>query len=67
MKILNSLRSSLATLFHRPQMDAEMEEELRSHIKKRADDLESSGIPKPEAIRRARARSVRPRARWGRW
>ncbi|HEV2986938.1 MAG TPA: ABC transporter permease [Candidatus Angelobacter sp.] len=54
MKILNSLRSSLATLFHRPQMDAEMEEELRSHIKKRADDLENSGIPRPEAIRRAR-------------
>lgn len=31
-----------------------MEEELRFHIEKRANDLESSGVPRAEAIRRAR-------------
>lgn len=53
MKILDSFRSSLASLFHRAQMDSEMDEELRSHIEKRADDLERSGISRAEAIRRA--------------
>ena len=35
-------------------MNAEMEEELRSHIQHRADDLEASGLPRAEAERRAR-------------
>lgn len=54
MKLLDSLRFRMATLFHRSQMNAEMEEELRSHIQHRADDLERSGLPRAEAERRAR-------------
>ena len=54
MKLIDSLRFRIATLFHRSQLNAEMEEELRSHIQHRADDLERSGIPRAEAERRAR-------------
>jgi predicted permease len=54
MKLLDSLRFRIATLFQRSQMNAEMEEELRSHIQHRADDLERSGLARPEAERRAR-------------
>ena len=44
MRPSDSLRSFVSTLFQRSQIDAEMEEELRSHIQHRADDLERSGI-----------------------
>jgi predicted permease len=54
MKLLDSLRFRIAALFQRPQMSAEMEEELRSHIQLRADDLERSGLTRAEAERRAR-------------
>jgi predicted permease len=54
MKFLDALRFRLATLFRRSQMNAEMEEELRSHIQHRADDLERSGVAHAEAERRAR-------------
>jgi predicted permease len=54
MKLLDSLRFRIATLFHRSQMNAEMDEELRSHIQHRADDLGRSGLPRAEAERRAR-------------
>src|SRR5713226_7820087 len=54
MKLLHSLRFRIATLFQRSQIYAEMEEELRSHIQHRADDLERSGLPRVEAERRAR-------------
>ncbi len=54
MKLLDLLRLRIATLFHRSQMNAEIEEELRSHIQHRADDLERSGLPRAEAERRAR-------------
>jgi predicted permease len=54
MKILDSLRFRIATLFQRSQMNAEMEEELRSHIQHLADDLERSGLTRNEAERRAR-------------
>ncbi len=40
--------------FRRSQLDADMEEELRSHIQHRADDLERSGLRRAEAERRAR-------------
>ena len=43
-----------ARILRRSQIDKEMEEELRSHIQLRADDLERSGLPRPEAERRAR-------------
>ena len=55
MKLLDSLRFRIATLlpaFRRS--NAEMEEELRSHIQHRADDLERSGLDRAEAERRAR-------------
>jgi predicted permease len=54
MKLLDSLRFRIATLFQRSQLNAEMDEELRSHIQHRADDLERSGLPRAEAERRAR-------------
>ena len=54
MKLLDSLRFRIATLFNRSQLNAEMEEELRSHIQHRADDLEHSGMDRSEAERRAR-------------
>ena len=54
MKLLDSLRFRIATLFRRSEMKAELEEELRSHIQHRADDLERTGLPRAEAERRAR-------------
>ena len=35
-------------------MNADIEDELRSHIQLRAEDLERLGLPRPEAERRAR-------------
>jgi predicted permease len=54
MKFLDPLRFQIANLFRRSRMNAEMEEELRSHIQHRADDLERSGLARSEADRRAR-------------
>jgi len=54
MNLFASLRFRIATLFQRSQMNAEIEEELRSHIQHRADDLETSGMARTEAERRAR-------------
>ena len=54
MGLLDSLRFRIATLFHPSQMNAEIEDELRSHIQHRADDLQRSGLPRAEAERRAR-------------
>jgi predicted permease len=54
MKPLDSLRFRMATLFRRSRINAEIEEELRSHIQHRADDLERSGLDRAQAERRAR-------------
>jgi predicted permease len=54
MRLLDSLRFRMAALFGRDQMRAEMEEEIRSHIQHRADDLVRSGMSRAEAERRAR-------------
>jgi len=54
MKLFDSLRFRFATLFERSQMNSEMDEELRSHIQHRADDLQRSGLDRAEAERRAR-------------
>ena len=54
MRFFASLRSRFSALFHRSQINREMENELRSHIQHRADDLERSGLPRSEAERRAR-------------
>jgi predicted permease len=46
---------SLASRFlHRAETEDDLEEELRSHIQLRADDLERSGLGRAEAERRAR-------------
>jgi predicted permease len=54
MRLLDSLRSLTSTLFHSSQADREMDDELRSHIQHRADDLERTGLSRAEAERRAR-------------
>ncbi|MGB0036790.1 MAG: ABC transporter permease [Candidatus Acidiferrales bacterium] len=54
MRILASLRSLAASVFRRSRIDSELDEELRSHIQDRADDLERSGLHRAEAERRAR-------------
>jgi predicted permease len=54
MKLLAYFRSLAEKFFHRSRIDSEMEEELRSHIQHRADDLERSGVSRAEAVRRAR-------------
>ncbi len=47
-------RSLAAKLFHGSMIAEDVEEELRSHIQHRADDLERSGFDRAEADRRAR-------------
>lgn len=54
MKLLAYFRSLAARFFHRSQTENDMEEELRSHIQRRADDLERSGLDRIGAERRAR-------------
>lgn len=54
MKLLALLRSIAAVIFRRSGVETEMEEELRSHIHNRAEDLEHSGLTRGEAARRAR-------------
>jgi predicted permease len=54
MRLLTTFRSFAPILFHRNRLDTEMDEELRSHIQLRADDLERSGASRAEAERRAR-------------
>ena len=53
MKLLASLRLSLSALLQRSKVNAEIEDELRSHIQHRADDLERSGLSRAQAERRA--------------
>ena len=48
------LRSLNARFFYHSQVAEEMEEELRSHIQNRVDDLQRSGLDHAEADRRAR-------------
>jgi predicted permease len=48
------MRTRITAIFYRARMNAEMEEELRSHIAHRADDLERSGMDRAMAERRAR-------------
>ncbi|HTS47393.1 MAG TPA: ABC transporter permease [Bryobacteraceae bacterium] len=54
MKLLAYLRSLSAQFFQRSQTEADLEEELNTHIQARADDLERSGLSRAEAERRAR-------------
>ena len=54
MNILTSIRSLYTRVFHRSEVDGDIDEELQSHIEHRADDLERSGLSRAEAERRAR-------------
>src|SRR5215470_6730860 len=54
MKFMAYLGSLAAKLFHRVRIEEDVEEELRSHILHRTDDLERSGLDRAEAERRAR-------------
>jgi predicted permease len=54
MRFLAYFRSLTSRFLHRSQVEDDMEEELRSHIQHRADDLERSGLDRAEAERRAR-------------
>ncbi|RPJ87243.1 MAG: FtsX-like permease family protein [Acidobacteria bacterium] len=54
MRPLAYFRSLAARFLHRSQIEDDMEEELRSHVQHRADDLERSGLERAEAERRAR-------------
>jgi predicted permease len=54
MKPLAFLRTVAAALLRRSRVESEMDEELRAHIRNRADDLERSGLPRAQAERRAR-------------
>lgn len=54
MKAPASLRAVLWAVTHRSQLNREMDEELRSHIQLRTDDLVRSGMEPAEAERQAR-------------
>ena len=54
MNVVAYLRCLGAKWFRRSKVADEMEEELRSHVEHRADDLERSGLSQAEAERQAR-------------
>jgi predicted permease len=54
MRSLGYVRSLAAKFFHPAEVAGDMEEELRSHVQHRADDLQRSGLERTEAERRAR-------------
>jgi hypothetical protein len=54
MNILAYLRCLGAKLFRSSELAEDMEEELRSHLEHRADDLFRSGMSRPDADRTAR-------------
>jgi hypothetical protein len=53
MKTVAWLRSVASTLFRRPRVEREMDEEIRAHIERRAEELERSGVAREQAKRRA--------------
>ena len=54
MKLLSSIGSAVSAMIDRVRVDKEIEEELRAHVRNRADDLERCGLAPEEAQRRAR-------------
>ena len=55
MRLWSRMGSWWAALRRRPQMESEMDAELRFHIEAYADDLAGRGVPGEEAMRRAQA------------
>jgi predicted permease len=54
MMLWSQLRSWAKTTLRRSRMESEMDAELRFHIETFADDLIRNGVPRQEALRRAR-------------
>jgi len=54
MRFFAYLRSLVARLFHRSSVEDDLNEELRSHLRHRADDLFASGLRRADAERQAR-------------
>jgi len=54
MNLLAYFRSTADKFWHRSRVVDDMDEELRSHLQHRADDLERSGLSRLEAERSAR-------------
>lgn len=54
MSMLAYLRSLILRFLHRDALERELEDELRSHVLHRADDLERSGLDRDVAERQAR-------------
>ena len=54
MTLWNRLHSWMRATLHRPRMESEMDSELRFHIEAYAEDLVRTGVPRQEAMRRAR-------------
>jgi len=54
MRFAGYLRSIAARFFQRARIEDDIQEELRSHLQHRADDLEREGLVRSEAERRAR-------------
>jgi putative ABC transport system permease protein len=53
-RLLSELRYRLRALFHRSEMEAELDEELRYHIERHTEKLISAGVSPEDAARRAR-------------
>jgi predicted permease len=54
MTLGSRLRSWLQTILRRSRLESEMDAELRFHMEARAEDLARNGVPRQEALRRAR-------------
>jgi putative ABC transport system permease protein len=54
MRLFASIRSLFSAFFRRSQVEGDLDEELRAHIRERADDLQRSGLSRAQAERRAR-------------
>src|SRR2546422_9159040 len=54
MRVRSRVRSWLRAMLRRSRMESEMDAELRFHIEAFAEDLARRGVPREEAMRRAR-------------
>jgi putative ABC transport system permease protein len=54
MRFLSRVRSWLRAMLRRSRMESEMDAELRFHLEAYADDLVRNGVPRNDAMRRAR-------------
>src|SRR5215831_6389665 len=54
MRVWSRIRSLISSVMRRSRMESEMDAELRFHIEAFAEDLARRGVPREEALRRAR-------------